>query len=226
MNPAMSVIRFPGSPAVRAALVALIGALAALLAVSLTEAPTAAAATGTTATGTTASMPSSTATTAPASTTSSPTTTSSTTTGSTTSTTTTTTTSDLRLRRAAIQLRKSRRIIRIAKRWVGTRYTWGGTSPSTGFDCSGYTRFVFRRASVARLPHQSERQRHAYRMHRIRRRHARPGDLIFYMSGGRAYHVAIFDGHGGQFSAVDRREGVRHQKIYAHNIQFRTDWHR
>lgn len=123
-------------------------------------------------------------------------------------------------------LTPAQRIMRVAQRWVGTRYVWGGSRPTTGFDCSGYTRWVFSHAHIALLPHQSNRQRFAPRMHLISRRYARPGDLIFYMSGGSAYHVAIYDGHGGQYSAVNPANGVKHQKIYATNIQFRTDWHR
>ena len=88
------------------------------------------------------------------------------------------------------------RIVRIAKRYVGARYTEGGASPRTGFDCSGYTLYVYRQADVASLPHNAQSQRYVRYMHRITRSQARPGDLVFYLSGSSAYHVAIYAGHG------------------------------
>jgi hypothetical protein len=118
-----------------------------------------------------------------------------------------------------------RRVVRIARRHLDARYSYGGASPRTGFDCSGYAMYAYRRAGVARLPHNAEAQRHARHMHRISRSHARPGDLIFYLSGGAAYHVAIYVGHGIQYSAATPRQGVRRQHIWSRNVEFRTDWH-
>ena len=41
--------------------------------------------------------------------------------------------------------------------YLGVRYKWGGTSPTTGFDCSGYVQFVYGREGV-RLPRTSRQQ--------------------------------------------------------------------
>ncbi|HEY7008047.1 MAG TPA: C40 family peptidase [Jatrophihabitantaceae bacterium] len=117
------------------------------------------------------------------------------------------------------------RVVKIAKRFVGHRYTYGGASPRTGFDCSGLAMYSYAHARVAHLPHNAEAQRHARHMHAIKRSKARPGDLVFYMSGGGAYHVAIYAGHGKQVSAANPAQGIRYQRIWAHNVQFRTDWH-
>lgn len=118
------------------------------------------------------------------------------------------------------------RIVSIAKRYVGhARYRDGGNSPKRGFDCSGYSQYVFSRAGVARLPHNAEAQRHARRMHRVFAHRARPGDLVFYMQGGRAYHVAIYAGHHMQYSAATPRDGIRYQRIWSSHVQYRTDWH-
>jgi hypothetical protein len=122
-------------------------------------------------------------------------------------------------------LSPGRRIVRVARRHLDSRYRYGGSSPRTGFDCSGYTMFSYRHGHTAELPHNAEAQRHARHMHRIRRHHARPGDLVFYMSGGSAYHVAIYAGHGYQYSATDPRQGVRYQPISSRNVLFGTDWH-
>jgi cell wall-associated NlpC family hydrolase len=120
----------------------------------------------------------------------------------------------------------SQRIITIAKAWVGSRYVWGGETPRPGFDCSGYVKWVYSRARVALLPHQSNEMRFAPRMHRIARWQARPGDLIFYMDGsGRAYHVSIFARPGWEYAAVDPAMGVRYKRTYSSNLRFMTDWH-
>lgn len=117
------------------------------------------------------------------------------------------------------------RIVAIAKKYVGARYTDGGASPRTGFDCSGYTLYAYRQAGVASLPHNAESQRHVRYMHRITRGQALPGDLIFYLSGGYAYHVAIYAGHGWQYAAATPRDGVRYQAIWSSDVVFATDWH-
>jgi cell wall-associated NlpC family hydrolase len=118
------------------------------------------------------------------------------------------------------------RVVSVARRYVGrVPYRWGGSSPRTGFDCSGYTRYVYEHAHVRRLPHNAQAQRNTPRMHRIRARGARPGDLIFYLRGGRAYHVAIFGGHHTQYAATQPGQRIRHQRIWAHNIIYATDWH-
>lgn len=118
------------------------------------------------------------------------------------------------------------RVVAVARRYVGhARYREGGASPSSGFDCSGYTLYAFDRAHVARLPHNAQAQRFAPHMHRIRRSHARAGDLVFYLAGGYAYHVAIYAGHGMQYAAATPRDGIRYQPVWSSRVEYRTDWH-
>jgi hypothetical protein len=114
------------------------------------------------------------------------------------------------------------RIVIVARRLVGDRYVDGGASPA-GFDCSGYTQYVYAQAHVNRLPHSAELQMRETR--RVSRARARPGDLVFYLSGGRAYHVAVYAGHGWQYAAATPRDGVRHQRVWSTNVRFGTDWH-
>lgn len=116
------------------------------------------------------------------------------------------------------------RIVAQARRFVGnTRYVWGGTTPR-GFDCSGYAQYVYRHAGAPRLPRTAEQQRRADR--RIPRRRARPGDEVFYLSNGSAYHVAIYAGHGMQYAAANPRQGVRYEHIWSSNVRYGTNWHR
>jgi hypothetical protein len=116
------------------------------------------------------------------------------------------------------------RIISVAKRYVGYPYVDGGASPS-GFDCSGFTRYVYSVAHVTTLPHSAEGQRVMSGMRLISRSTARPGDLVFYMSGGTAYHVAIYAGSGMQYAAATPQDGVRYQAVWSSAVQYRTDWH-
>ncbi len=41
----------------------------------------------------------------------------------------------------------------------------------------------------------------------------------------RAYHVAIYAGHGWQYAAADPQDGIRYQRIWTVAVEFRTDWH-
>ncbi|MFT4264516.1 MAG: C40 family peptidase, partial [Nocardioides sp.] len=90
--------------------------------------------------------------------------------------------------RAAATRIVQRRILRVAASRRGTPYRYGGTGAG-GFDCSGYTRWVFRRLGVS-LPHSSAAQVG----HTRRVSHPRKGDLVFFSSGGHVYHVGIYAG--------------------------------
>ena len=92
------------------------------------------------------------------------------------------------LRRLTTQ--RAQRIVRIALSQRGVHYHWGGTSPSSGFDCSGFTRWVFAHVGID-LPHQSGAQFSYGRQ--VPRSALRPGDLVFFDHLG---HVGIYVGHG------------------------------
>jgi len=85
-------------------------------------------------------------------------------------------------------------VIPYAKSLIGTPYHYGGESPSTGFDCSGFVRHVFHHTRGMTLP------RTAHDMSRVGKRikanEMRPGDLVFYSTQGTPYsHVGIFLGN-------------------------------
>ncbi|WP_375489311.1 C40 family peptidase [uncultured Jatrophihabitans sp.] len=122
---------------------------------------------------------------------------------------------------AATQQSASQRIVAVAKRYVHhARYREGGASPRRGFDCSGYTKYVYNKAHVAKLPHNAESQRRMHHMHRVSKKQRRTGDLIFYMSGGHAYHVAIYAGHGEQYAATTPGGGIKHQHIWSKHVRY------
>jgi cell wall-associated NlpC family hydrolase len=115
-------------------------------------------------------------------------------------------------------------IVAVARAHVGATYRYGADGPRS-FDCSGYAKYVYARTDLANLPHNSESQRHAKHMHRIARTSAQPGDLVFYLSGGNAYHVSIYAGRGKQYSATNPSRGVEYSTISSRNVVFGTDWH-
>ena len=80
-------------------------------------------------------------------------------------------------------------VVAYAKQFIGTKYTYGGSTPATGFDCSGFTSYVYRNFGVS-LPRTSGGQSGAGTA--VSRSNLAVGDLVIY-SG----HVAIYVG-GGQ----------------------------
>lgn len=77
-------------------------------------------------------------------------------------------------------------IVNIARTLLGIAYVYGGDDPS-GFDCSGFTQYVYRKAGVTIPRTASQQQRAATPVS-----NPRPGDLVFY--GSPATHVGIFTG--------------------------------
>ena len=86
-------------------------------------------------------------------------------------------------------------IVSTAKQYLGTRYSYGGASPS-GFDCSGFTSYVYKHFGVS-LSHSSQAQ--YGQVNKVSRGELQAGDLVFFATGGKSIgHVGIYVG-GGQF---------------------------
>ena len=75
-----------------------------------------------------------------------------------------------------------------AKRLLGVRYVYGGSSPRTGFDCSGFVRYVYQHFGIS-LPHSSYGDMSRGRA--VLRKYLKPGDLVFWAGGS---HVGIYVG--------------------------------
>ena len=104
---------------------------------------------------------------------------------------------------------------RVALRYVGARYVWGGASPR-GFDCSGLVLYAYRQAGL-RLPHKARSQFSTRYGARIRSIGAlKTGDIVFFANtAGRGItHVAIYVGNGRMVTANSPRSGVLLQSIH------------
>lgn len=93
-------------------------------------------------------------------------------------------------------------VVSLAKQHLGTRYVYGGASPS-GFDCSGFTMYVYQQFGIS-LPHSATSQWQSGKGEKVSSISSlEPGDLVFFCdpsrSNGKACsHAGIYVG-GGQF---------------------------
>ena len=87
---------------------------------------------------------------------------------------------------------------------IGTKYKYGGTTTS-GFDCSGFTRYVFLKLGLE-LPRSSKEQFHVGV--KVSKEELRPGDLVFFNTSGKGVsHVGIYVGNG-KFAHASTSKGV------------------
>jgi cell wall-associated NlpC family hydrolase len=91
------------------------------------------------------------------------------------------------------ETRSNSNVTSYAKSLIGVPYHYGGDSPRTGFDCSGFVRHVFYHSLGVSLPHNARDISRAGKP--VRTADLRPGDLVFYDTLSRAYsHVGIYLG--------------------------------
>ena len=96
-------------------------------------------------------------------------------------------------------------LVAFAKKYLGYKYVHGGASPSTGFDCSGFTSYVYghfgyklSRASSAQGSHGTHVDKSKLKM----------GDLLIFTG-----HVGIYIGNGKFIHASNPRDGVKITKL-------------
>lgn len=85
-------------------------------------------------------------------------------------------------------------VLRKARALLGKPYHYGGNTPSTGFDCSGFVQYTHAAAGID-LPRTTYQQLRA--THRINRQQLRPGDLVFFRINRKRFvsHVGIYLGN-------------------------------
>ena len=93
-----------------------------------------------------------------------------------------------------------------ARKYIGMDYVWGGSSPATGFDCSGYICWVYTQSGGCYLP-RTTAQGIYDQCASVSQGEAQPGDLVFftgtYASGSAVSHVGIYVGGGRMLHAGD-----------------------
>ncbi len=104
---------------------------------------------------------------------------------------------------------KAKQVANYAKTAVGTAYVWGGTNLSSGVDCSGLCYAAYKKYGYT-LPRVSRDMAASKSLLSVtpNTSNLQPGDLVFYASGGRVDHVAMYIGDGKVVHASDYNTGV------------------
>jgi len=88
-------------------------------------------------------------------------------------------------------------------------YVYGGTSPYTGFDCSGFAQYLYAQYAGVQIPRVADDQFAFFRPET--QTQAWGGDLVFFHSGsidGPVYHTGIYEGGDYMVSALDGQYGI------------------
>ena len=104
-------------------------------------------------------------------------------------------------------------IIKVASKYIGVPYVFGGSTPA-GFDCSGFTRYVWSQFGIP-LAHSVSAQ--ARRGKLIRAKDAQPGDLVVWNDGG---HIGIYAGGGNMIHAPQPGDSVKLAAIYSESVHY------
>ena len=96
---------------------------------------------------------------------------------------------------------------------IGTPYKWGGSTTSTGFDCSGMIQFVYKNALGVSLPRTARDMAAASR--KIPDSRLKAGDLVFFNTGGanKYSHVGLYIGNGEFIHAPSSGKTIKTEKL-------------
>lgn len=107
-------------------------------------------------------------------------------------------------------------LVDIAEEYLGVKYCHGGTSPRC-FDCSGFTQYIYNKRGID-IPRIADDQ---YRSATpVSSDEVVPGDLVFFLSNGYAYHVGIYVGDGKVLHSPHPGAKVRVETIWTDNVRF------
>ncbi len=99
----------------------------------------------------------------------------------------------------------------VAKEMVGVRYRYGGSSPSSGFDCSGLIYYSYKRIGLRSPRTTRDLYRHAQPVHRSE---LRTGDILFFkLDGKKVSHAAIYLGNGRMVHAPSSGKRVSYASL-------------
>ncbi|MEN0128915.1 MAG: NlpC/P60 family protein [Brevundimonas sp.] len=104
------------------------------------------------------------------------------------------------------------KVVTVAKKYVGKPYRYGASGPKA-FDCSGFTKYVYAKAGVKKLPRSSSAQHHVGKT--VSRKNAKAGDLIWTPG-----HVAIYLGGNKQIDAPRPGKTIQVRSIWQSHPTF------
>ena len=99
-------------------------------------------------------------------------------------------------------------VVEYAKQYLGYKYVSGGASPSTGFDCSGFTTYVYKHFGISLYRTSGDQIKNGVA---VEKSDLQPGDLVLFNNDGntRIGHVGIYVGNGNFIHASNPKEGVK-----------------
>ncbi len=107
----------------------------------------------------------------------------------------------------------AQQVLAYAYQFEGYPYVWGGSSPSTGFDCSGFVQYVYAHFGI-NLPRTTFEQVNCGTP--VSLNNIKPGDLVFeFGSSEGPNHVGIYIGNGQMIDAAGVGQGVTISKLYS-----------
>ncbi|MGN0072321.1 MAG: C40 family peptidase [Coriobacteriales bacterium] len=111
---------------------------------------------------------------------------------------------------AKVKANKIDKVLDVAKSLKGTPYVYGGSTPS-GFDCSGFTMYCYKKAGVS-LTHNAQAQ--FYQTKSVSSKNMKAGDLVFFGWGtGSINHVGIYVGDGKYIHSPHTGASVRVESL-------------
>jgi len=113
-------------------------------------------------------------------------------------------------RLAALEPPSAANILKTAFSQVGLPYRFGGTSPATGFDCSGFVSWVYGQSGI-KLPRSSPEMSGLGRA--VARQDLVPGDLVFFGRKKRVTHVGIYTGNNSYIHSPSRGKSIQESSL-------------
>jgi cell wall-associated NlpC family hydrolase len=104
------------------------------------------------------------------------------------------------------------KILAEAKKHKGALYKYAAAGPSR-FDCSGFTKYVYKKAAGKSLPHKANSQQKYGKA--VAKSNKKVGDLIIFRSGSYGYHAAVYAGGGYMYDSPHTGARVGKHKIYS-----------
>jgi cell wall-associated NlpC family hydrolase len=98
-------------------------------------------------------------------------------------------------------------LMEVAHSFTGLRYRRGGSTPETGFDCSGFVKYVYQTAQDLLLPRSASQQ--FTQGSEVAKDELVQGDLVFFRRGRSHWHVGIYNGDGNFIHSPNSRESVK-----------------